>query len=146
MYMRKVINGAAFRFYETNGKFAVSYPTYSGIEKTASFTRDETKAVVTAMQLWLKDVYNSDALRVPMKRLNDKARMPEQGTLGAAGFDLYATEDVTLENGVPERIPTGLAFEIPATTLYICFAGLLVIGVIIGLFGSAIAMRRYLKV
>ncbi|MCR8907893.1 permease-like cell division protein FtsX [Thermophilibacter sp. ET337] len=39
-----------------------------------------------------------------------------------------------------------LAFEIPATTLYICFAGLLVIGVIIGLFGSAIAMRRYLKV
>ena len=39
-----------------------------------------------------------------------------------------------------------LAFEIPAATLYVCFAGLLLIGVIIGLFGSAIAMRRYLKV
>ena len=39
-----------------------------------------------------------------------------------------------------------LAFEIPAATLYVCFAGLLLIGIIIGLFGSAIAMRRYLKV
>ena len=39
-----------------------------------------------------------------------------------------------------------LAFEIPPATLYICFAGLLLVGVIIGLFGSAIAMRRYLKV
>lgn len=39
-----------------------------------------------------------------------------------------------------------LAFEIPSATLYICFAGLLLVGVIIGLFGSAIAMRRYLKV
>lgn len=114
MYMRKVINGAAFKFYEMNGKFAVTYPAYTGADKTVSFSRDETKAMVAAMQLWLKDTYNSDALRVPMKRLNDKARMPEQGTLGAAGFDLYATEDVTLENGVPERIPTGLAFEIPA--------------------------------
>ena len=39
-----------------------------------------------------------------------------------------------------------LAFEIAPTTLYLTFAALLAIGIIIGLFGSAIAMRRYLKV
>ena len=39
-----------------------------------------------------------------------------------------------------------LAFEIPTTVLYATFGGLLLVGVLIGLFGSAIAMRRYLKV
>ncbi|MDM8270718.1 permease-like cell division protein FtsX [Thermophilibacter provencensis] len=39
-----------------------------------------------------------------------------------------------------------LSFEIPTATLYATFGILLVIGVVIGLFGSAIAMRRYLKV
>ena len=39
-----------------------------------------------------------------------------------------------------------LSFGIPQTTLYATFGALLVIGIVIGLFGSAIAMRRYLKV
>ena len=39
-----------------------------------------------------------------------------------------------------------LSFDIPTTTLYATFGILLVIGIVIGLFGSAIAMRRYLKV
>ena len=39
-----------------------------------------------------------------------------------------------------------LAFNIPNEVLYATFGGLLLIGILIGLFGSAIAMRRYLKV
>lgn len=39
-----------------------------------------------------------------------------------------------------------LSFEVPTTMLYATFGVLLVIGIVIGLFGSAIAMRRYLKV
>lgn len=39
-----------------------------------------------------------------------------------------------------------LSFEIPASMLCMTFGALLVIGIVIGLFGSAIAMRRYLKV
>lgn len=39
-----------------------------------------------------------------------------------------------------------LSFNISNQTLAVCSAGLLLIGVVIGLFGSAIAMRRYLKV
>lgn len=39
-----------------------------------------------------------------------------------------------------------LSFEIPPMTLYLTYASLLGIGVLIGLFGSAVAMGRYLKV
>lgn len=39
-----------------------------------------------------------------------------------------------------------LSFDIPQMTLYATYGALLVIGLVIGLFGSAIAMRRYLKV
>lgn len=39
-----------------------------------------------------------------------------------------------------------LAFEIPDQVLFATFGALLLVGVLIGLFGSAIAMRRYLKV
>ena len=39
-----------------------------------------------------------------------------------------------------------LAFEISPATLYVTFAALPAIGILIGLFGSAIAMRRYRKV
>lgn len=39
-----------------------------------------------------------------------------------------------------------LAFDIPNEVLLATFGGLLLVGILIGLFGSAIAMRRYLKV
>ena len=39
-----------------------------------------------------------------------------------------------------------LSFSIAPTTMYVTYGLLLAIGVIIGLFGSAMAMRRYLKV
>lgn len=52
-------------------------------------------------------------MKVKIKRLHPDAKMPTQGTAGAAGFDLYATEDVTLCHGLPTMVPTGLAFEIP---------------------------------
>ena len=39
-----------------------------------------------------------------------------------------------------------LAFNVPTEVLYATFGALLLVGILIGLFGSAIAMRRYLKV
>ncbi|MBM6676506.1 ABC transporter permease [Olsenella uli] len=39
-----------------------------------------------------------------------------------------------------------LAFNVPSEVLYATFGALLLVGILIGLFGSAIAMRRYLKV
>lgn len=48
-----------------------------------------------------------------IKKLHPNAKMPTQGTKGAAGYDLYATQDVLLKHGIPAMIPTGLAFEVP---------------------------------
>lgn len=53
-------------------------------------------------------------MRVKIKRLHPDAKMPTQGTSGAACFDLYAVEDTALENGMPAKVRTGLAFEVPA--------------------------------
>jgi len=39
-----------------------------------------------------------------------------------------------------------LSFEVPMNIVLQTYAGLLVIGLLLGLFGSAIAMRRFLKV
>lgn len=52
-------------------------------------------------------------MKIKIKKLHPDAKMPHRGTADAAGFDLYATKSVTLRNGVPEMVPTGLAFEIP---------------------------------
>lgn len=52
-------------------------------------------------------------VKIKIKKLHPDAKMPHRGTADAAGFDLYATRDATLHHGVPEMVPTGLAFEIP---------------------------------
>ena len=39
-----------------------------------------------------------------------------------------------------------LSFQIPLNMYLVTYAALVIVGVVIGLFGSAIAMRRYLKV
>lgn len=52
-------------------------------------------------------------MKIKIKRLHPDARIPTQGTALAAGFDLYATENILLVDGEPQKVPTGLAFEIP---------------------------------
>ena len=50
-----------------------------------------------------------------IKFLNDRAKMPTNGSQHAAGYDLYAAieEPVTIYPGTCEKIGTGLAMEIP---------------------------------
>lgn len=52
-------------------------------------------------------------LNVKIKKLRDGAKAPAKGTEDAAGYDLYAAEETWLFDGIPTKIPTGLAFEIP---------------------------------
>jgi dUTP pyrophosphatase len=51
-----------------------------------------------------------------IKFLNNRAKMPTNGSQYAAGYDLYAAieEPVTIYPGTCEKIGTGLAMEIPA--------------------------------
>jgi len=48
-----------------------------------------------------------------IKKLDEKAKIPEYQTDGAAGFDLCSIVDYRLEVGEMKLIPTGLAVEVP---------------------------------
>jgi dUTP pyrophosphatase len=51
---------------------------------------------------------------VRIRRLHDHVRLPQYQTAGAAGFDLAASQDVTIEPHSIALIPTGLVIEVPA--------------------------------
>ena len=53
------------------------------------------------------------AIRVALKKLNEKAQVPTYGSLSAAGADLYALEKTTLQPGQTCLVHTGIAMEIP---------------------------------
>lgn len=50
---------------------------------------------------------------IKVKKLHDDAVIPQYAKPGDAGFDLVATEDVTIRPGQTRLIPTGLALAIP---------------------------------
>lgn len=50
---------------------------------------------------------------VKIVRLHPDAMIPTYGTDGAAGFDFYALEDVTIDPGQTKLIKTGIAMAIP---------------------------------
>lgn len=54
-------------------------------------------------------------MNIKIKLLNEHAVIPEYATTGSAGFDLSATEEVTINPMSWVRVSTGLAFEIPVT-------------------------------
>lgn len=55
----------------------------------------------------------SDPLAVRITRIHPGAVLPEYQTADAAGFDLAAVEDVTVQPGRVALIPTGLVIKVP---------------------------------
>ena len=55
---------------------------------------------------------NMSTLKI--KKLNEKAVIPERATAGSAGMDLYAVldEPITLKQGETALIPTGIAIAL----------------------------------
>jgi len=53
-------------------------------------------------------------LTVRIRRLDPSVPLPRYQTSGAAGFDLTASADVTVEPGTIALVPTGLVIEVPA--------------------------------
>lgn len=53
-------------------------------------------------------------MKVTIKRLTDTAKLPTQGTSHAAGFDLYADEEVRIAPHSWMPIKTGLSMALPA--------------------------------
>lgn len=46
-------------------------------------------------------------------KLHPAAKLPARGSAGAAGLDLFAVEEVTLESGARAMVRTGLSVAIP---------------------------------
>jgi dUTP pyrophosphatase len=53
-------------------------------------------------------------VRARIRRLSPEATLPEYQTPGAAGFDLAASEEITVQPGEVRLVPTGLVIEVPA--------------------------------
>jgi dUTP pyrophosphatase len=53
-------------------------------------------------------------VRLPVRRLDERARLPTRAHHGDAGLDLHALEDDELEPGARAQLRTGIAVEIPA--------------------------------
>lgn len=51
-------------------------------------------------------------MKINVKRIGD-TRLPERGTTGSAGYDLYCPITVSINPGECVRIPSGFACEIP---------------------------------
>ena len=54
-----------------------------------------------------------NTLTIPTKRLCEHALVPQNAYKGDAGYDLCATQDITLKPFERGLIPTGLAVQIP---------------------------------
>jgi len=50
---------------------------------------------------------------IPFTRVRACAKAPARATEGAAGFDLFAAEGVTVYPGLPTKIATGIAVAVP---------------------------------
>jgi dUTP pyrophosphatase len=53
------------------------------------------------------------AVPVRITRLNDRVSLPTYQTAGSAGFDLAASEPVSVPPGAVVLVPTGLVIEVP---------------------------------
>lgn len=64
------------------------------------------------------------SMNVGVKKLNEFAKLPTRGSEQAAGYDIYAATDSTIEifPHTTVKIGTGLAFEIPRDTFIGIFA------------------------
>lgn len=60
--------------------------------------------------------------RVRIRRLSPSAAVPRYETAGAAGFDLSASQDMTVQPGEVTLVPTGLVIEVPPGTFLGVFA------------------------
>lgn len=54
--------------------------------------------------------------KLKIKRINDKARLPEYAHLGDAGLDLYSVDSVDINPGDIALIKTGIVIELPEET------------------------------
>ncbi len=89
----------------------------SAQDTKSNATKSTSKSLTTNIET--KDTDEGEVLestnlpKLLVKKLHKDAIIPEKGTLGSAGYDLYAVEDCTLRQFERQWISTGIAFTIP---------------------------------
>ncbi len=83
--------------------------------RTSVYPYDRIPVVFDSCRIRLDCDINEggNEMNVNIKRLSPDAQIPAYAHATDAGFDLVAAEDVIIEPGWAELVPTGLAFEIP---------------------------------
>ena len=61
-------------------------------------------------------------MKVNVKKLDQRAKLPTYGSQYAAGADLYAVEEYTVGAGETVFVHTGVAVELPAGTVGLVYA------------------------
>ncbi len=61
-------------------------------------------------------------MKVNVKKLNERAKLPVYGSQFAAGADLYASEGAEIPAGETRFVHTGIAVELPAGTVGLVYA------------------------
>lgn len=59
---------------------------------------------------------------IKVKKLSDSAQMPTYSTAGAACFDLYADDTVSIPHGHARTVNTNMAFEVPDDHVMLVFS------------------------
>ncbi len=59
-------------------------------------------------------IYDEAQTIVRFKLLHENVKAPTRGHPGDAGWDLYLPESVTLAPGLPEKVPLGIAVQLPS--------------------------------
>jgi len=54
-------------------------------------------------------------MKIKIKRFDKSLPMPEYKTVGAAGFDLYSRQEITIKAGQIGYAPLNIAIDIPST-------------------------------
>ncbi|KAL1919456.1 uncharacterized protein VTP21DRAFT_2149 [Calcarisporiella thermophila] len=62
------------------------------------------------------DLAPVSAIRLLVKRLSDKAKLPTRGSPFSAGYDLYSAADITIPARGKALIPTDLSIAVPSGT------------------------------
>ena len=75
-----------------------------------------------------------------IQKLHTNAKVPTRGSSGAAGYDLYSTDDCILYgNGGQINVPTGLAIKVPTSFPNVA---MITVIVIIGMFARNVFMSN----
>lgn len=68
---------------------------------------------LSTVDAFVKSENENDKINVKVKRVRDGAKLPTYGSDGAGCFDFYAPDDRFLLAGETEKIPLGVAMEVP---------------------------------